>query len=1155
SPTQIRLTASPARAITWRKSPFRLIEEKNSREFSSFKTTHISRQAVHSTFLFDTWHWVRYGSQDSPLRRGRFGDLWGSSPDKIYRICGEKIEEYSLPPFLAASHIKLTAEENNGVWVVVGKQVGLLNEKWHKGILPLSVQEIYEDPQEGFWGWIPWGEELLWQTSIESRILQIPGTRLLPIGFMENAHVLLVENAETQALCLLGGDSIQFLYSEIPLWRNPQTVVTTGDARTPAWVSDQGSFFGEKGKFYKMGPPPPLKFCKIAMDTTHILWGITSDLSIWYLAPWQGEWKEFLTLKEKPLTSPPGLCRGSMGEIWVSYTLAPRDNFLIGIHPLLYENIPLPFPGKELADFTYAGGYLWALQKGGILWRGKDDKWQKLRLPKPISQTAFFWDTLKKQLWIGSTAHLLLWDATTDSYTEYPLDSISLITQDNKGRHWLLRKGKLYCENVPFLIVSDSLNFVGPKYNGLWLASDSTIYIWIEDENKVYKHKMRNKLFTPLGVSSNGYLWLRSKTYPSVICLEQEIENPEKIQLAFGSVTPNPKTKKPTKIEGRELGESQGVPGRSNCLGLVARENIYWQTQDNEVYSYKTKEIDAAIMSTSWTHSKYTYHPKPKYKRILLAKRLIDAEIGTYKGREGEIFRSDSGLIFWPEGRAYIPPYPPRLYAKWKEETPILDIEPYLQRPVSIGGASLEEVEELVKENRLAPTIDFLGSGRWPTPTFAPFEASFWMRELTFEFIPVGAQLYTPSIEYQYRLLGASDTWQSISSENKAFFFQLPDGSYTLEVRYRVMGGGWSPTQRWSFRVRPPFWQTPLAYIIYLGLAIGGIALYVRYRLRSLRKRAEMLQREVDRATTTIRSQNEALQKAYEELREQKEIIEGQKQDLIDSLLYAQRIQAALLPRRSVLEKLFPESFILFQPKDIVSGDIYWFYIPPQQINPPAEFYLLVADCTGHGVPGAFVSLLTLAIVERVVGEGRVKIPGEILEEVSKQIAHLLNPEGEQAIKDGFEGVLCHFKYQEGEWHLSYAAARRPFWIVREGEVMEFPKDPRPVGLSEIPILRSTSFTTRHTELKEGDWIYFSSDGYSDQLGGPAGKRFGTKRFRELVQRISLLSAPQQEKALREELERWRKSSTINIQEYPQVDDVLVVGLKVEEIKPDSTGT
>ncbi|MCX7607062.1 MAG: SpoIIE family protein phosphatase [Bacteroidia bacterium] len=328
---------------------------------------------------------------------------------------------------------------------------------------------------------------------------------------------------------------------------------------------------------------------------------------------------------------------------------------------------------------------------------------------------------------------------------------------------------------------------------------------------------------------------------------------------------------------------------------------------------------------------------------------------------------------------------------------------------------------------------------------------------------------------------------------------------------------------------------------MYTLVLVGLILWYIRYRLRTLRHRAAQLQEEVDKATATIRAQNESLQQAYLELAKQKDLIEAQRQDLIDSLLYARRIQTALLPRESILKQFFSKSFIFFQPRDIVSGDIYWFYSPPSLSDMPRELYLLVADCTGHGVPGAFISLLSLTLIERVLKEGGEGSPAAILDVLSRQIAHMLNPDAGEVLKDGFEGVLCRFvRSQADRWQLEYAAARRPFWIVRGNTVMELPKDPLPVGLSELPVLRGATFTPQVIDIYPGDLLYFSTDGFTDQLGGAEGKRFGLKRFRTLLTDISRLPFEYQPEQLQETFFSWTQTGN-----FPQVDDILIVGLQI----------
>ncbi|MBI3509670.1 MAG: tetratricopeptide repeat protein [Bacteroidetes bacterium] len=265
------------------------------------------------------------------------------------------------------------------------------------------------------------------------------------------------------------------------------------------------------------------------------------------------------------------------------------------------------------------------------------------------------------------------------------------------------------------------------------------------------------------------------------------------------------------------------------------------------------------------------------------------------------------------------------------------------------------------------------------------------------------------------------------------------------------------------------------------------------------------------------------------EVERQRDLVQEKQKEIVDSITYAKRIQGALLASDSLLKKNLPDHFVFYKPKDIVSGDFYW-----ANLTPAGKFLLLTGDCTGHGVPGAFMSLLNITLLSEIVNEHRITQPDDILNEVRRDIILALNPEGSEEIsQDGMDCSLCSFDFRNG--NLALASAFNAVLLVRDGNVTEFPGDKQPVGFFEGD---SRPFTLQKTEIKKGDTIYTFSDGFGDQFGGEKGKKYKYTNLKTFLLSIVHLPMNEQKKKLEEEFNSWKG-------DLFQVDDVLVIGIKI----------
>ena len=384
------------------------------------------------------------------------------------------------------------------------------------------------------------------------------------------------------------------------------------------------------------------------------------------------------------------------------------------------------------------------------------------------------------------------------------------------------------------------------------------------------------------------------------------------------------------------------------------------------------------------------------------------------------------------------------------------------------------------------------------------------MNNLTFEYST--SRVSVPhQVVYSHRLKGASSQWSSASKSSSASYRGLFPGVYTFEVVSAGLNKEWSKPIQYTFEIRPPWWLSTWAKLSYVILGSLLIILIFRLRTSHLKKRQDILELEVASAT--------------EEIRLQKDEIEEHHKEIKDSIEYAKRIQNAILPSPSLINELLKNSFILYKPKDIVAGDFYWI---ERQNN---KILFAAADCTGHGVPGALVSVICNGALNRAVKEFKCLAPGEILDKVRDLIIEEFE-KSEEEVKDGMDIALCALEGNK----LSYAGAHNPLWIIRKNstEVEEIKADKQPVGKYDI----KSPFNSHETELNSGDTLYIFSDGFADQFGGEKGKKFKSKNFKNLLLSIQNETIEMQHILINDAFENWRGS-------LEQLDDVCVIGIRI----------
>lgn len=297
---------------------------------------------------------------------------------------------------------------------------------------------------------------------------------------------------------------------------------------------------------------------------------------------------------------------------------------------------------------------------------------------------------------------------------------------------------------------------------------------------------------------------------------------------------------------------------------------------------------------------------------------------------------------------------------------------------------------------------------------------------------------------------------------------------------------------------------------------------------------------------SSIRSYNSMMiiegyrQSLEEKVKERTKTIEEQKNKITDSITYARKIQESLLPSERLIKQYFPESFVFYRPKDIVSGDFYWIACPStdEKGNRNEKIFIAAADCTGHGVPGAFMSMIGKTLLGEIVNTKKIFKPSDILQELNKGIIESLNQDTdkEDIQSDGMDITVCQIDYNAKT--VEFSCANHIVFIVKGDTIEMVEGDIYSIG-GLFTILQKPTFSNHNIAIEDEMSIYLFSDGFQDQFGGEKGQKFMLNRFKELVFSIRHLPMEEQRNILRETHEKWRGNTR-------QIDDVLVIGIKLK---------
>lgn len=308
-------------------------------------------------------------------------------------------------------------------------------------------------------------------------------------------------------------------------------------------------------------------------------------------------------------------------------------------------------------------------------------------------------------------------------------------------------------------------------------------------------------------------------------------------------------------------------------------------------------------------------------------------------------------------------------------------------------------------------------------------------------------------------------------------------------------------------------WEKEGLYVVCIVLALLLLYVYFYYKISGL-----------------IKSNKELKEKEQisAQIKRQKEELSQKNKSITDSIIYAKRIQEAIMPSEKGFKKILPDSFVLHIPKDIVSGDFYWINQHHDKI------FVAAVDCTGHGVPGAFMSLIGLELFRKITNNEGVEEPAQILNNLNKDFEQIFKDMDNIVLRDGMDIAFCTI--DNANHSLEFAGAYNPLYIIRDEKIIEIKGNRFPIGLNISD--QEPHFETYKTEIRENDMIYIFSDGYADQFGGLEGKKFKYRRFRHLLLTIHSMPVETQLKILEKSINEWKGN-------LEQVDDILVIGIRL----------
>lgn len=614
-----------------------------------------------------------------------------------------------------------------------------------------------------------------------------------------------------------------------------------------------------------------------------------------------------------------------------------------------------------------------------------------------------------------------------------------------------------------------SINSITGNNDVIWIATKGGIFK-LEPKAKITTHYTTESGLTHNNINqivlgTNNKLWIATHSnYISYIDDKDEIKN----ILIFN---------------GADLINVSGILEDS-------KKNIWVTTIGNGVFKIKDTVI-AKFTVEKGLKSNYCYSiVEDGSNNIWVGHRLGLSRIKTQKN-EIDVFDKNEGIL-----------------GDCNPTTSFTDYEGYTWFGTTMGSAKFDPHKDV--KNLIPPIVNVTSFKindkeiDYTRDTIFPYDDY----RLRIDFVGITFKSST-HIQFQYKLEGYDTEWSDKTNNAFARYGKLSDGEYTFLLRAYNNDGvcNQSPFSI-KIKIAAPIWKRAWFIILCIAIIIYGFYLVLKIRERNHRKFELELQK--------------ALNEKTREVIFQKEEIEKKNKDITDSIRYAKRIQDAILPELESLRKYLPESFIFFQPRDIVSGDFYWFHKYGHKL------IVVCADATGHGVPGAFMSMIGSTLLKEIVSRKGIDSPAFALALLDEEIKILLKQtDGEHhQTQDGVDVVICEINLKTH--FVRIASTKRPVIISKNQELIVLKKD----------TTETQQYETKDIQLSKGDTIYLFTDGYPDQFGGDEGKKIKIASVRTVLEQIQTLPVPKQEMIIEKYFNDWKGG-------YDQIDDVLFMGLKL----------
>ena len=843
-------------------------------------------------------------------------------------------------------------------------------------------------------------------------------------------------------------------------------------------------------------------------NITHIIlspdgkrvWITTSDNGIFFL-PVDGKSiiSQKITIENGELESVQNLFVGADGSLFIStfgsglFKLLPegkKDHFLVSINynqsnGLPNDYIKTAFRDKEknLWVGTYGSGLCQQLQDAFLFFPIKSDS-----LSDNI--TALFAEN--NILWIGSEKGLMKMDITTGKIRRINFslnDKITVIRKKNNG---VLLVGTEDKGVFSYDTLKKSFQKIPLENNRLSNTINAILYLndtlWVGTNNGIYKYaKNYLKHFSTVnGLGHNvvnDLLYNSAKNIIFVACLSNSLAYIKNDSILHFPITNN-----------------------NDLFDLISlakdKDDSLWiATESSGVIWFKES---GSIIFTSENGM------KSDYCHGLICDNNNDMLIGHQNGVSKMIRKK----------RKF------RTYGKSEGLFNSINANAIVKD--SLGNVWFGTTEGLIK---YIPKNDFEASP--PEPKLVsilvngnPYQKNRLIKlpygHYKIEFYFQGISLRSPEkIHFRY-MLEENENNYTETKDGKIIYNNLSTGTYTLKV-FCGLNDEWNEVPATVIiKIAKPIWAQWWFILSAILVIAFSVFLIIRFRFARLQRQKILLERKLQIRTHEIVEKNKEL--------------EVKNQDIMDSLNYAKSLQHSIFPNLDFIKSYFPESFIYFRPKDVVSGDFYRFDKLPEQ----NKFLITCADCTGHGVPAALMSMIGNILIKDIIVNPKNNLPGDILSELDTAVVKTLRQNQGEKRNDGMDVVLCEINLEAKK--IIFSSAMRPIVLMRDGNLMWKQGSRFSIGGQKVS---NKIFRNEIIDLQDGDIVYLFSDGYIDQFGGQYGKKFKSSRFKLLLKEIYQLPISEQKKVLSQTFDDWIKKSDSTNKTYDQIDDVLVMGFRI----------